>query len=186
MEIDIGAQKIVAELEGREKQHDEVISQTRPIIRDFANSIKLIHSGNISDAQMLIEAARKSALALPITPHTDYLLSPINQEYVEAKALLCVIKKEQFPSHSFLGVPFEDYLTGLCDLVGELRRQMLEELKAGKGNEAKYYFDTMSAIYEAMIPIRFSNSILPNFRRKQDVARVQVEQARSELLRHID
>ena len=62
---------------------------------------------------------------------------------------------------------------------------MLESLKAGDTESAKYLFDSMSAIYESTLPIRFSSSLLPNFKRKQDVARAQVEQARSELLRHI-
>ena len=43
-------------------------------------------------------------------------------------------------------------------------------------------FDAMEKIYEAVEPFQFSNSILPNFRRKQDVARRQIEQARSEIL----
>ena len=49
--------------------------------------------------------------------------------------------------------------------------------------EAERYFELASGIYEELLPIRFSNSLLPNFRKKQDVARSQVEQARSELVR---
>jgi translin len=87
------------------------------------------------------------------------------------------------PTYSELGMPFEPYLLGLCDLVGELRREMLEMLKKGKKKEAEKYFELMSGIYDELMPIRFSNSLLPNFRKKQDVARGQVEQARSELVR---
>ena len=185
MEVEIGAQQIIAELSGREADQDKVISEVRKIIRDCANSIKLIHAGKTEDAKKLVSQIDKKVKALPKTPYTEHLLSQLYQEIVEAKVLLAVIQKKPVPSHTELGVDIEVYLTGLCDVVGELRRQMLEELKAGKKQDATYYFDVMSGVYEASIPIRFSNSILPNFRKKQDVARIQVEQARSELLRHL-
>jgi len=60
---------------------------------------------------------------------------------------------------------------------------MLECLKRGDKKSAGRYFELMSGIYDELSPIRFSNSLLPNFRKKQDVARMQVEQARSELVR---
>ena len=107
------------------------------------------------------------------------------QEYCEAKTLLALIGKKKIPSYEELSIPFELYLLGLCDVVGELRREMLEEMKRDNTKLAEYYFDRMSEIYEAMLPIRFSNSLLPQFRKKQDVARGQVEHARSELLYHI-
>ena len=37
-------------------------------------------------------------------------------------------------------------------------------------------------IFDELLPLRFSNAILPEFRRKQDSARHQIEQARGELL----
>src|SRR3989338_3016730 len=91
--------------------------------------------------------------------------------------------KNELAGWEELGMPFEPWLLGCCDVVGEFRREMLEMLKAGKKKEAEKYFGMMEAVYDELVPIRFSNSLLPNFRKKQDVARGQVEQARSEIVR---
>jgi len=59
---------------------------------------------------------------------------------------------------------------------------MYEALRKNNRKEAEEFFAMMEAIYDELLPLRFSNAILPDFRRKQDVARIQIEQARGELL----
>ncbi|MEM2137766.1 MAG: hypothetical protein QW568_01640 [Candidatus Anstonellaceae archaeon] len=174
---------IVKELEKREKEQDAILGSTREIVRHCSNGIKLIHAGEIKSAKKEIEAAQKKVAQFAKTERFGYLLEQVYQEIAEAKLLLCAVEKKELHSWEELSMPFEPYLLGLCDLVGELRREMLEMLKKGKKKEAEYYFEMMSSIYDELLPIRFSNSLLPNFRKKQDVARSQVEQARSELVR---
>ncbi len=174
---------IVKELEKREKEQDRILSSTREIIRHCSNGIKLIHAGKIAEAKRDIAAAQKKVAQFSKTRQFSYLLEQTYQEIAEARLLLAAVEKKGFPTWEELSMPFEPYLLGLCDLVGELRREMLEMLKKGSKKEAERYFELMSAIYEELLPIRFSNSLLPNFRKKQDVARSQVEQARSELVR---
>jgi translin len=175
--------KIVRELEGREKEQDKILGSTREIVRHCANGIKLLHAGEMKKAKVEIAAAQKKISPFSKTKDFAYLLEQPYQEIAEARLLLAAVEKKPLPGWDALGMPFEPYLLGLCDLVGELRREMLEMLKSGKKKEAQRYFELMSAIYDELLPIRFSNSLLPNFRKKQDVARMQVEQARSELVR---
>lgn len=176
--------KMALELKGKEAAQDELLKLTRELVRECSIGIKLIHSGDMKGA----EAHRKRAGELlsaikKLEKGFEYLVDQSYQEYVEITLLLAIVKKEEMPTHESLKLPFGPYMTGLLDCIGELRRQMLEELRAGKKGDADYYFETMSRMYEATLPLRFSNSILPNFRKKQDVARMQVESARSELLR---
>jgi len=147
--------------------------------------IKHIHAGEVGDAEeKLREVEGLLEKANRISGGFEHLLSTPQQEYVEAKVLLLLIQGKKIPGFKKLGVPFERYLLGLLDCIGELRREMLEALKKGDRRRAERMFELMDGIYEALLPIRFSESLLPGFRRKQDVARAQVEQARSELLRH--
>lgn len=181
---DLKISEIIMELERREKAHDKILSGSRGIVRRCANSIKMIHSRQVAEAKKEMAQMKKEISSLPKYGDTyDYLLTPIWQEAAEAQILLAAVEKRPLPSFKSLGMPFQPYLLGLCDAIGEFRREMLESLKEGKKKDAEYYFSIMSSIYEEMLPIRFSNSVLPNFRKKQDVARMQVEQARSELLR---
>jgi translin len=177
----IGA--IVKELEAREKEQDAILGSVREIIRHCANGIKLVHAGEVKRATLEIAQAEKKIAPFSKTKKFEYLLSQPYQEIAEARLLLAAVGKRPLPGWEEMGMPFEPYLLGLCDFAGELRREMLEMLKKGNGKETERYFELMSGIYEELQPIRFSNSLLPNFRKKQDVARSQVEQARSELVR---
>jgi len=174
---------IVSELSCREKEQDGILGSTREIVRHCATGIKMLHAGEIANAKKEISSARRKISPFSKTKQFEYLLEQPYQEIAEATLLLAAVEQKQLPGYKELGMPFEPYLLGLCDFVGELRREMLECLKKGDKKAADRYFEMMSGIYDELSPIRFSNSLLPNFRKKQDVARSQVEQARSELVR---
>ncbi|MFH1306077.1 MAG: hypothetical protein ABIH83_00265 [Candidatus Micrarchaeota archaeon] len=176
--------EIVSFLEKKERAHDKIISSSRPLVRVCANAIKLLHYGDVAGAKKILKQLEGGLRKLPKADASwNYLLAPIYQEVVEAKIVLAAIEHWPLPDYKKLKVNPQVYLLGLCDAVGEFRRQLVEELKAGNLKEAEYYFDLMADVYEKISVIRFSNSVLPNFKRKQDVARGQLEMARSEMLR---
>ena len=96
--------------------------------------------------------------------------------------MLSAIELKKIPGYGKLKVPHIPYLNGLLDAIGELKREMYESLRRGNKHEAEFYFRMMEEIYDELLPLRFSNSVLPEFRKKQDSARHQIEQARGELL----
>ena len=182
--LDESIAKACITLKEQEKAQDALLPLSREIVRGCALAIKAVHANERKNAEKELANVRKLVKqAVKGSRGLERVVMQSYQEFAEAEILMAVLEKKELPTHGELGIPFEAYLTGLCDAVGELRREMLEQLKKGKRKEAVRYFDSMNAIYEAMLPIRFSNSLLPNFRRKQDVARMQVEHARSELLR---
>ncbi len=181
---DLKIEQIVNELQKMEKTNDNIIAMSRPIVRKCANAIKMLHVNDIQNAKKEIEQIEKEVAGFEKnTVWSKNLLIPILQEVVEAKLLMCAIEKKPLLNHKQLKVCPDAYLLGICDVIGEFRRQMLEELKDDNKQQAQYYFDLMQDCYEQISIVRFSNSLLPNFRRKQDVARMQLEQARSEIVR---
>ncbi|QLJ52272.1 MAG: hypothetical protein Sv326_0097 [Candidatus Fermentimicrarchaeum limneticum] len=181
--LDSSIGKIVKILEGEEKEQDELLRLTREIVRGCSVAIKCIHSKELKECEKQIEAVERMVEKMRKADGFENITMQAYQEYAEARVLLSVIGRKDIPTYEELKIPFKAYLLGLLDCVGELRREMLEELKRGDKKKADYYFSKMDELYEALLPLRFSNSLLPNFRRKQDVARMQLEQARSELLR---
>jgi translin len=176
--------KMAGELKKKEASQDALLRLTRELVRECSVGIKLVHSKDMQAAEVQKKKAHELLLKIKkLEKGFEYLVDQSYQEYVELVLLVSIVKREEHPTHESLKLPFGPFMTGLLDCVGELRRQMLEELRAGNKNDAEYYFEVMSRMYEATLPLRFSNSILPNFRKKQDVARMQVESARSELLR---
>jgi translin len=127
-----------------------------------------------------------------ISSYADKFPAQINhimQEYAEAQIVLSAVELKKIPSFTKLGVAEVPYLLGLLDAVGELRREtyelrreMYESLRRGNKHEGEFYFKMMEEIYDELLPLRFSNAVLPEFRRKQDVARQQIERSRGELL----
>jgi len=121
--------EMVRELEAREKEQDAILASVRGIVRHCANGIKLLHAGETGKARAEIALAKKEILPFSKTSKFEYLLQQPYQEIAEASMLLAAVEKKGLPSWEELGMPFEPYLLGLCDLIGELRREMLEMLK---------------------------------------------------------
>jgi len=177
--------KIIKILAEKEARMDRVIQLNRTIVRDCARAIKCLHNGEMKECEKivsLLEAKMKSLTR--DAAGFEGIASPCYQEYTEVKCLLALTQKKELPDYEELGVPYLEYLTGLCDCSGELRRAMQTSLMNGKKKDAEYYFEKMNEIYDNVMTIKYSGSLIGSLKRKQDVARSQVEQARSEMLRH--
>lgn len=183
MALNIGIEDISEKLSEKEKHLDTVMLGGRQTVRACSNAIKAMHAheleiakGHLSEAEKGVAMLRGHAEEFPAQ------ISHVMQEYAEARIVLSAIESRRIPGFSELDVPEIPYLLGLLDSVGEFKREMFESLRHGKREEAEFYFKLMEEVYDELLPLRFSNAILPEFRRKQDVARNQIEHARGELL----
>ncbi|MGB9719715.1 MAG: hypothetical protein ACPL06_03945 [Candidatus Anstonellales archaeon] len=163
----------------KERIMDMLLISQRRIVRECSKAIKEIHEGKIADAEKRIKKAEGEFKKLPKNCFVYLHCLHIAQEIFESKVLLSSVKNGKLPEPE---EPYEAFLTGALDAVGELKRQMYEMLRKGKKKQAEKYFKLMEEIYDKSLHFKFSESVLPGFRRKQDVARIQLEQARGELL----
>ena len=174
---------VISNLEKKEHIFDSVMFEGRKAVRECSKSIKAIHNNDLESAEQHIKNAEK--LIYKISEYSQEFKSHLNhvhQEYVEAIVLFSVVNEKQLPVFTDFNVSEISYLNGYLDAIGELKREMYEALRHGDKDKAEYFFSLMEIIYDSFLPISFSNAILPEFRRKQDVARIQIEQARGELL----
>ncbi len=176
-------ESIQNELSEKEKQMDAVLMEGRTIVRNCSNSIKAMHSGDLEAAKKHLKDAEAGISRLSsFSEKFPAQINHIMQEYAEARIVLSIIVDGNIPEKSDLNVSDVSYLNGLLDATGELKRQLFECLRAGDKKKAEFYFSKMEEIYDNLLPIRFSNSILPEFKRKQDVARNSIEHARGLLI----
>ena len=183
MPLHIGIDAIDKTLRKKEEELDKVMLCNRQIVRACSNAIKALHAYDLKQAKLHLKEAEKDLKT--IREYSDAFPAQLNhvlQEYAEARIVLSAIEKKKIPSFGELKVGEISYLNGLLDAIGELKREMYESLRRGNRHEARYYFGMMEQVYDELLPLRFSNAILPDFRHKQDVARIQIEQARGELL----
>jgi translin len=183
MSLHIGIDTIERKLSEREKILDGLLGDNRLIVRSCSNAIKAMHAQDLKEAKRHLEEARTGVEKVSrFESEFPDQLNHILQEYAEARITLSALEFKKVPSIAELGVPPVPYLNGLLDAIGELKREMYESLRRGNKHEAQEYFKMMEEIFDELLPLRFSNAILPEFRRKQDSARHQIEQARGELL----
>ncbi|MFP3950005.1 MAG: hypothetical protein ACLFUZ_02825 [Candidatus Micrarchaeia archaeon] len=163
----------------KEKALDVYLREERGIVRLCAKAIKEVHRGNIEEAEQYVGRARDKFSLLPEIPKSRAKHS--EQEYVEALSLIAIYKGEEVPGHEEMEVGPDAYLLGILDCMGELKRLMLECLRKGKKDNAEKYFSRMEEIYTETGHLHFSSALIPEFRKKQDVARIQLENARAKI-----
>ena len=162
---------------------DSVMQTSREMVRDAGQAITLLHNDSVDGAVAKLKALGEKARGLSkIDSDFKYNTMQAYQEYAEAFIFFHIKTKKQIPGRGEVGVDSDAYLMGLMDVVGELKREILESLRAGDLKGAEFYFDKMKEIYDSTRSLRFAEAVLSGFRKKQDVARIQLENAGSEIL----
>ncbi len=178
-----GIERIEKKVLSLEKGRDAAMQLSRDLIRSAGKAIAMMHASGPKGADSMVKelSALKSKLENAEKGFEYYTLQA-HQEYSEALILHGILTTKKIPSMEQIGEEEVAYLLGLMDVVGELKREAIESLRKGKDANAKLYYKLMSDIYDSTLHMRFANSILPDFRRKQDSARIQLEGVMNEIL----
>ena len=178
MPVDLN--EIAGTLEGMQESRDAILGGSRRVINLCSRSIMSVHKGRPDEASdMLAEAAPLlESLRRGAHPRTATHLIPAEQEFVEASALICIVQGSEIPGQSELHVMPESYILGLLDVIGELKRLMLDCIRTGRTERALYVFDTMDALYQDLYVFATYDKILKESRRKLDVCRMVLETSR--------
>ncbi len=167
---------IIEELEHEDQRLHQLREKADRVIKVCGKAMQKIHVGDYDSAEKMLDE-------INIKPLLDEDVGTVAiQEYVEGKLLLEVMKEGKIPDKDTLRVPTKAYLLGIADLIGELRREITSHLIKDDYGSAIKLFNIMNKIYIDLLPIRVSNSVLPGFRRKMDVARGILEQSRRDIL----
>jgi translin len=170
-------------LASKQRRFDEAADLSRALIRSAGLAITLLHNGEVKKAEKeLAKAGRLSAQLAKYTGEFEYHTKQAHQEYAEARIFYGIKQEKRIPSVREAGVDYEPYLMGMMDTVGELKRELIGALTNDDQKGARYYYDRMVEIFDSTRSIRFAEAVLQGFRRKQDVARIQIESSASEML----
>lgn len=176
--------QLALKLDEKEKKQDKILSMSREFIRDCAKAIRHLHTENPAEAKELMVGLKKKLQELKKAGELfpNIIDTPL-QEYAEIMIFSAIADKKEIPNPEDLDIPVSPYLAGFLDASGEVRRALQLALKEGKYDDAEYYFQVMNDIYNEMMLLKYSASLVGNLKRKQDVLRAQLENARSEMLR---
>ncbi len=175
--------RIEKKLTVQQRERDKVMELSRETIRLAGRSITLMHAReNTKAMQMLARLkAYNARLSKESKGHEFYTLQA-SQEYAEAYILHSILSGSGIPGIRRVAVSEAAYLLGILDVVGELKREAFEELRHENLRKAELHYDKMVEIYDSFLHMRFANSIVPDLRKKQDTARIQIEGTAAALL----
>lgn len=165
---------------------EELLKLSRELRRKATLAISSIHTRNIDKAKNIlreaegilkrVEAYRKYEIFYPITRE------PM-QELVEAYVFLGIVSKKKLEIPEFHAeIHPSSILTGIADVVGELRRYILDLLRKSEIKEAERLIQFMERIYFSLVSFNYPDKIVPGLRGKIDMMRLSVERTKSDLI----
>jgi len=181
------SEKTLAEIEThlkqRENRRDALIERARQLRRQSQFVMHQLHQGRRLEEAIRDVRTGARELTDSLREHAGADAGPVIaalQECVEATLLDATFQGGELPGPSEIGVEPEPYLLGLGDLIGELRRRVLEELSAADLPAAERLLALMEELTHALARFEAPRSIVA-LKPKQDTARALVERTRGDL-----
>lgn len=180
---------IDAHLRQREIRREELYERSRRLRRLAQMTMNHLHAGTPSELELA--EIRRGMADLSDWLHREGrgdegMAADALQEAVEAVLLGAVAAGVPFPGPSDLGVEPEAYLLGLGDVVGEVRRRILDHLGRDDLASAEAELTLMELLTRALLRFDTTRAIVP-LKPKQDTARALLERTRGEVVmaRHL-
>lgn len=181
------ADRIRGDFDVRTAARDRALAQARQLTRACSLAIRAVHRGDLEGMQEQLADADRLAgsLAGDLDAHPDLFLAGYTQdalkEFTEAKATCALINDQPLPTPEELGVLNATYLNGLAEVIGELRRRILDILRHGYSEEAERLLGYMDDIYSILVTMDYPDAITNGLRRQTDIARSIIEKTRGDV-----
>ncbi len=181
------ADTIRESFERKNKIRDEALTQSRTLIRHAARTIRAIHrddtalaNEHLKEADRLANDLRQGLLDDPDLYFSGYAQDAL-KEYCEAHLTLAIITGQPWPSPDELQVEYATYLNGMSEVVGELRRRIMDIMREGHSQEVQRLLDVMDDIYAQLVTMDFPDALTYGLRRRTDIARSIIERTQADV-----
>ncbi len=168
------------------QDREEILKLSRDIVRDCSIAIKNIHRKEFDkfhERTNTIKIKHKDLLKL-VNKNPGiffkYLKTP-EQEFAESIAFYSIISKEEIPSPIELKINPLNFLLGLADVVGELRRYALDNIRNSRVEDLNSILENMDEIYTYLFTLDYPAGVTQDLRHKVDVARNLIEKTRGDI-----
>ena len=179
--------RAVDTLAGRHRAREQALAVSRQVIRHSANAIRAVHRNDFDEARRLIaEAAEKLSETRSIrqdNPEIYYagFLSDARKEFAEANITLAVISGSDLPDADTLDMDPPAYLNGMAEVIGELRRYILDALRRDDIGRCEELMELMDEIYGILVTVDFPEAVTGGLRHSTDAMRGVLERTRGDL-----
>ena len=179
--------RIRESFEQKNENRDAALAQSRELTRHAANAIRAIHRDDnqlaqehLAEANRLAEALRTGLADEPDLYYSGYAQDAL-KEFCEAHLTVATILNQVWPSPEHLQVEYATYLNGMSEVVGELRRRIMDLMRAGHSPEVERLMEVMDDIYALLVTIDYPDALTYGLRRRTDIARSIIERTQADV-----
>lgn len=181
------ANQIREKFDVRTAMRDQALKEARQLTRACSLAIRAVHRGDKEVMEGHLAEARSLAdnLRNELAGHPDLFFAGYTQdalkEFVEASVTCALIQNQPLQTPEELRVEDATFLNGLAEVVGELRRRIMDILRSGYSEEAERLLDFMDEIYSVLVTMDYPDAITNGLRRQTDLARGIIEKTRGDV-----
>ena len=179
--VQVDVEKINRKFKDIEERRNAIIKGTRDATILCSKAIVSMHAHKKNESIEYIEKAKKLLQQYKEMGKDDLqrYLYIAEQEYVEAYCLFSIIENYGIPSMKSLEVSDISYVMGLLDCIGEIKRMIIDKIRAEGTSNINTLFELMDKIYGIIYPLAVYDNLMPGLRKKLDVSRLLIENVRA-------
>lgn len=163
------------------------LAACRRTIRLAGSAIRAVHRRDPERAASLtaecessLREAQTALAPFPVVAFAGFL-HDAEKEYAEAVLTARLVRDEYLPTWEELQVGLPAWLNGLAEAASELRRHLLDRLRAGETDMAERLLAQMEDVYEALVGVDYPDAVTGGLRRTADALRAVLERTRSDV-----
>jgi translin len=176
-----------ARLDGAYRAREVALPLCRQVIRSSGSSIRAVHrhrdqeaDAHAADAERALRDAQAALADHPAVAHAGFL-HDAEKEFAEARLTAALVAGAALPSCDDLAVDPTSWLRGLAEAASELRRHLLDLLRAGELEQGEDLLAAMDDAYDALVTVDFPDALTHGLRRTVDALRAVLERTRGDV-----
>lgn len=181
------AEPVRQRLDAANGAREKGLAAARRTIQFCSQSIRATHRLDWDQASALADDAASSLREAQdaLRPFPQLAASgPLHdaaKEYAEARLTLALAGDRPLPSAEQLGIADASWLNGLAEAASELRRHLLDRLRAGEMDQSERLLTAMDDVYALLVTVDYPDALTGGLRRTTDALRPVLERTRGDL-----
>jgi translin len=178
---------ITDQLDAANAARETALPACRRVIRAAGSSIRAVHrrdaetaSALASECEAELREAQKALEGFPSVAQAGFL-HDAEKEYAEARTVAALIDGSPVPGPDELGVGGAAWMRGLAEAASELRRHLLDRLRAGELERSEALLAAMEDVYDALVVVDYPDALTSGLRRTLDALRAVLERTRGDV-----
>jgi translin len=179
--------EVLDRLEAMHRAREEALARCRDCIRACGLAIRAVHriepsvvTTRLTEAEVMLRRAQDALGPFPVLAAAGFL-HDAEKEYAEAHLTVDLVGGKPLARFEDLRVGLAAWLNGLAEAASELRRHLLDRLRAGEIGRGEELLSAMEDVYDLLVIVEYPDAITGGLRRTTDSLRAVVERSRSDV-----